>query len=248
MPRTLDASTIAARTRAAQQILDHLDLFAVYESVGGLKADLEAIRDAGLASEAQMLAQGSAKSAGEAATLDVLSAYAAVQKEYVAVMAAVQAARRDLEKAGAAAEVLAEVDRILENEAQVVVSTTAQPDGGKKRKTSRSESQEALRAEIAKDAGALLAVDVALPVLEARKVSKERLEKLRADAEALSGKLAARTVKKGEQKAMTAARANTVAELAAAWGACYRLLALSAQKDARVAELLREAARQKKTK
>ena len=248
MPRNLDASTIAARTRAAQQILDHSDLREVYESVGGLPADLEAIRDAGLAAEAQLLAQSSAKSAGSAATLDVLTAFAALQKEYVAVMAAVQASRRDLEKANAAADVLAEVDRILVNEAQVVVSTTAQPDGSKKRKASRSMSQEALRAEIAKDAAALLALGASHDALAARKVTKERLEKLHTDAEALSGKLAVRTVKKGEQKAMTAARADTVADHSAIWQACYRLLALAGQNDARISALLRDAARPKKSK
>src|SRR5262249_27876827 len=81
MSRSLDATIIAARTRAAQQILDTSDLLSLYESVGGLVADLHAIRDAGLAAEAQALAQSSAKSAGEAATLEVLTAFAALQKE-----------------------------------------------------------------------------------------------------------------------------------------------------------------------
>jgi hypothetical protein len=44
-------------------------------------------------------------------------------------------------------------------------------------------------------------------------VTKERLEKLYGDAEALSGKLAARVVKKGEQKAMTAARHEATVEM-----------------------------------
>jgi hypothetical protein len=49
MARTLDPSTVAARTRAAQQILDNAELLGLYESVGGLASDLEVIRDAGLA-------------------------------------------------------------------------------------------------------------------------------------------------------------------------------------------------------
>lgn len=248
MPRTFDAATVAARTRAAQQILDHEELRALYESTGGLLADLHAIRDAGIAAEAQMLAQSSAKSAGAAATLDVLAAFAALQKEYVGVMACVQAARRDLEQAGAEAEVLAAVDRILRNEAQVIVSTTAGPDGAKKRKTSRSESQEALRAEIGKDAAALLELSAVHEILAARKVTTERLAGLRADAEGLSGKLAARVVKKGEQKAKTEARKDTAAEQSTAWNACYRLLLLAAQRDARIASLLQDAARPRKAK
>jgi hypothetical protein len=248
MPRSLDASTIAARTRTAQQMLDQADLLSAYESVGGLKADLEAVRDTGLAAEAQLLSQSSARSAGSAATLEVLTAFAATQKEYAAVMAVVQALHRDLEKSGAGAELVRAVAQILVNEAQVIVTTAAQPDGSKKRKVSRSVSQEALRAEIAKDAGALLGLADAEAALTARKVTKERLEKLRAGAEALSGKLAARTVKKGEQKAVTAARADTVAQHSAAWSSCYRLLSLAGQNDARIAALLKEAARKRKSK
>jgi hypothetical protein len=248
MPGPLDASTIAARTRAAQQILDTADLLSLYESVGGLASDLEAIRDSGLAAEAGMLAQGSARSAGEAATADVLKSFAALQKEYVAVMAAVQAARRDLEKGGAGHETLVAVDRILVNEAQIVVQTAAQPDGSKKRTASRSASQEALRAEIAKDAAALLDLDAATKALAKRKVTKARLGKLKDEADALAGKLAERAVKKGEQKAKTAAKADVATEQSEAWNACYRLLSLAGQKDARVAALLREAARPRKKK
>lgn len=243
MARTLDPATVAARTRAAAQILDNAELRALYESVGGLPEDLEAIRDAGLAVEAHILAQSNAKGAGVAATIDVLQSFALLQKEYVAVMAAVQATRRDLEQASAPQDILTALDRILVNEAQVVVQTVAQPDGTKKRKVSRSESQEALRAEIARDARALLDLGEAQKALARRKVGKARLEKLLDAAQALSGKLASRTTKKGDGKAKTAAKDDAVAEQSAAWSACYRLLALAGQQDARVSALLRDAAR-----
>jgi hypothetical protein len=248
MPALLDASTLAARTRTAQQILDNAELRALYESVGGLASDLEAIRNSGLAAEAGMLAQSGARSAGVGATADILQSFVALQKEYVAVMAAVQAVRRDLEQGGADHDTLAALDGILVNEAQVVIHTEALPDGSKGRKASRSASQEALRAEIAKDAAALLALEAAQKALTKRKVTKARLQKLKEGADELAGKLAERAVKKGEAKAKTAAKVDAADAQSSAWNACYRLLALVGQKDTRVAQLLREAARPRKKK
>jgi len=163
-------------------------------------------------------------------------------------MAAVQACRRDLQREGAAQEVLTEVERILVNEAQIVILTVAQGDGSKKRKAARSASQEALRAEIARDAKALVELGDAHKALAKRKVTKARLVALAEAADALSGKLAERTAKKGDGKAKTLAKAGAIAEQTGAWGACYRLLALAGQKDERIAALLKEAVRPGKKK
>ena len=233
---------VAARTRAAQQILGDQGLLARYEAVGGLYEDLEAIRDAGLRAEAQSLEQSTSKGQGKGATLDVLQAFVSLQREYTALMAAVQAARGDLARAGAPNELLAAVDQILVNEAQVVLVSAQQPDGGKKLRAARSVSQEALRAEIARDAQALLELSAAHEALARRKVDGARLTDLRQAAEALSGHLAERAAKKGAGKAATDGKSEAVKAQSERWGECYRLLALLAQRDGRVAQLLKEAA------
>ncbi|HSN97026.1 MAG TPA: hypothetical protein VLS89_01975 [Candidatus Nanopelagicales bacterium] len=240
---------VAARTRAAQQILGDQGLLTRYEAVGGLSDDLEAIRDAGLRAEAQSLLQSTSKGQGKAATLDVLQAFAALQREYMGLMAAVQAARGDLARTGASNDLLAALDQILVNEAQVVVVSAPQPEGenGKKRRA-RSVSQEALRAEISRDAKALLELGAAHEALTRRKVDTARLSRLQEDAEALAGQLAERAVKKGAGKAATNGKSDAVKEQSDRWAECYRLLALVGQRDERVAQLLKEAAQALKKK
>jgi hypothetical protein len=242
MPRTI-GGLIAARTRTAQHILALADLLALYEAKGGLRRDLEAIRDAGLKAEAHSLAQSVAKGEGSGASLHALEAFAALQREYNEVMAVVQAVRGDLAKAGAGVELIAAIDRILVNEAQVVIRAVEKEGGGTERHAVRSASQEALRAEIAKDAGALLGLGGVKAALGERKVSAARLLKVKSDAEALSGKLATRATKKGEKQAATEAKSEAAREQSARWSACYRLLGLMAQQNQGVAELLKEAAR-----
>jgi hypothetical protein len=149
-------STIAARTRAAAQILGTPDLLASYEAKGGIPEDLQSIRDHGQTAEALSQAQSAAQAQGGAATLAVLGPFVALQKEYSAIMAAVQAVRHDLEKALAPVEVMTAVDKIIVNEAEVSIRTVLDKDGKAKKKARKSASQEALRAEIAKDARALL--------------------------------------------------------------------------------------------
>jgi hypothetical protein len=112
---------------------------------------------------------------------------------------------------------------------------------------SRSTSTEALRAEIAKDAKALIASKAAHKALTKRTVSVARLEKLQAGAEELAGKLAERATKKGASRTATAAKSDAVERQSKRWGATYRVLAMVAQADARVAELLKEAARSRAT-
>jgi vacuolar-type H+-ATPase subunit I/STV1 len=243
-------STVAARTRAAAQILATPALLASYEARGGIQEDLEHIRDHGLAAEALSQAQSAAQAQGGAATLAVLGSFVALQKEYSAVMAVVQAARRDLEKAKAPIEVQSAVDKILVNEAEVTFKSVVDRDGKAQKKAVKSASQEALRAEIARDARALLDLASFHNALEKRKVNSPRLNQIIVVAESLSGKLAGRATAKGAQKAATTALHDAVSEQKLAWSACYRLLASLGHDDARVAHLLSEAAapRAKKAK
>ena len=167
----------------------------------------------------------------------------------LAVMAIVQAARRDLAKAGASIDVLRAVDQILVNEAEVAIRTTVEPDGKKSKKAVKRASQEALRAEIAKDARALLDLSAIHPVLAKRKVDAPRLSAMVATSGSLAGKLAERATAKGAQKSATSAMHDAVSEQKQVWGACYRLLAALGNEDSRVAQLLAEAARKRsKTK
>jgi hypothetical protein len=241
MASPLSTKVVAARTRAADCILSRPDLLALFLSYGGLSADLEIIRDAGLEVEAQALAKSTAAGKGVTATEDAMLHFAAIQKEYVATMSVVRVVRQDFEDEGNA--LLARtLEQILKNEATVTVKTVQQ-EGKTKRSVSRSTSTEALRAEIAKDAKALIACKDAHKALAKRKVPVARLDKLRAGAEELAGKLAERATKKGAQRTATAAKSDAVQRQAKRWGAAYRLLAMVGQADARVGELLKEAAR-----
>ncbi len=235
-------STVAARTRAATQILTTPALFAAYESRGGTHEDLESIRAHGQTAEALSQAQSAAQAQGGAATLAILVPFVAVQKEYSAVMAVVQAVLRDLEKANAPVEVTSAVAKILVNEAEVTIKTALSSDGTATKKAVKSTSQEALRAEIVRDARALLDLASIHNALAKRKVDAPRLTQLIQAAESLSGKLAGRATAKGAQKAATTALREAVSEQKQVWSACYRLLAAVGHEDARVAQLLSEAA------
>jgi hypothetical protein len=158
-------------------------------------------------------------------------------------MAVVQAVARDLRKAKASQEVIAKVEKILVNEAAVTVQTGAGKDGAPVKRTVKSTSQEAVRAEIGRDARALVDLKPVHALLAARKVSLARLKKLRDGADALSGKLSTRAARKGGQKTATTAVRDAVTEQRDAWSSCYRLLALTGRADARVGMLLAEAAR-----
>jgi hypothetical protein len=241
MASPLSTKVVAARTRAADCILGRPELLDIFVSYGGLNRDLETIRDAGLEVEAQELAKSTAAGKGVTATEDAMLHFAAIQKEYVAIMSVVRLVRQDFEDEGNAPLARA-LEQILKNEAAVTVKTVQQ-EGKTKRSVSRSTSTEALRAEIAKDAAALIASKDAHKALAKRRVPVARLTKLQAGAEELAGKLAERAMKKGAQRTATAAKSDAVQRQAKRWGAAYRVLAMVGQADARVAELLREAAR-----
>lgn len=125
---------------------------------------------------------------GLAATLDVAHAFAALQREYKAVMAVVRAVLHDLQGHDSTSAVLSALEKVLADETAVIVSVTTKDDKNV-RKRHRSEAQEAVRAEIRKDAAALLEISEAAEALATRKVDGARLTKLRDDADALSGRL-----------------------------------------------------------
>jgi hypothetical protein len=229
---------VAARTRTAHQIRHTSELLQTYLAIGGLEDDLVEIEQYGLAAEAADLAQSQAQAAGGAATLDVQQSFAALQRDYVAVMAIVEAVRGDLVRAKAPASLVAAIKKIIVNEAEVTVDIA---DG--KRRVRRSQAQEALRAEIQKDAMALVELKAAHTALGKRGLSVKRLGQLRDDAMALAGTLGERTAKKGAAKSATQAIKDAVAGQSERWQSAYRLLRSLAQKDERVRLLLTEAAR-----
>ena len=243
---TFDAK-VAARTRAASEILLNKDLLAIYQRHGGLREDLDAIVSHGQKAEALSHARSSSKSSGESATLTVLTAFSALQKEYAAVMAVVQAVRLDLLQAKAPAELVQAVEHIIRNEAPVLYRQEPSTEGAaaKKRKAVQSVSHEALRAEIHKDAVALLGLTAVHAALKRRGVTTARLGQLRDDAQALSSELGDRATKKGASRGVTESLRAAVADQKAVWSACYRLLATAAQQDTRIHQLLKEATKKR---
>jgi hypothetical protein len=229
---------VSARTRCVKQILATPELLAAFNNVGGKDSDLQAIANSGDHAEAFNLAQSQAKGGNVASTVEVHKAFAELQREYSAVMAVLQAVILEFARAGTDIQTLAALKQILVNEAQVVVTADAGTATGSAK---RSRSHEALRAEIQKDASALLALSAAGPTLAGRKVDAVRLTKLRDAAAALSGKLSERAVNKGVTKAATQEERKAVAEQKEVWASTIRLLMLAAANDARIKALLSEA-------
>lgn len=232
---------VAARTQAANLIHTTPDLLAQFVERGGLPQDLEAIVARGRDAEAANLGQSTASAPGEAATADVVTAFAALQREYKAVMAVARAVRDDLEDAGAPTETIEAIDQVLADETAVHVKVVKGENDASIKKALKSRSQEAVRAEIRKDAAALLGNGAISAALAARKVDAERLVRLRDQADALAGQLAARVLKKSERKAVTAAETAAVKAQRRRWGQVYRILASIS--DSRVQDLLRGTAR-----
>ena len=238
---TFDAK-VAARTRAASEILHNKELLAIYQRHGGLREDLDAIVSHGQKAEALSHARSSSKSSGESATLTVLTAFSALQKEYAAVMAVVQAVRLDLLQAKAPAELVQAVEHIIRNEAPVLYRQEPSTEGAaaNNRKAVQSVSHEALRAEIHKDAVALLGLTEIHLALKRRGITTARLTALRDAAQALTSQLSDRATKKGAGKAATDALRAAVTDQKAVWSACYRILDAAAQEDSRIRQLLKD--------
>lgn len=233
---------VAARSRAAAEILKNKDLLTIYERFGGLKDDLEQIQKQGALAEKLAMTRSGKRASGEGATLDVASAFVDLQAEYVAVMAVVQAVRFDLQSLGADAQTLAALDRILVNEAATVYSEVQEGDKSKRR-AQKDRGHEAIRAEIHKDAVALLALSAASAALKKRGITSARLEALRDAAQALSSKLSDRAQKKGASQQATAGIHEAVSAQKAIWAACYRILSAAAAEDSRIRQLLKETRR-----
>ncbi len=247
MAKTGFNSIVAARTRAARQILETLDLLSKFISLGGLSRDLEAIIRFGEAAEAASLGQSQSTSVGKSATVDILSAFAALQREYSAVMAVVDAVKTEMELEEGDAALVAALKQILINEAELSVKVTVEKtndgsEGKKKRTLNHSAGQEAIRAEIAKDTAALLALDEADAALSERLVTKTRLTALRNSADGLAGLLAKRSTAKGAAKTATQSERDFCSLQRKKWGGTYRILASLGQRDERVRSLLKEAA------
>lgn len=239
--RKIDAFTkkVAARTRTAQVILETPQLLAAYEKVGGLKLDLTLIAQAGLRAEAANMGQSMAMAATRGAAGAALVTFDQLREEYSSVMNVVTAVRSDLKREGADRNLLAQIDRIIANEAPVRIVAV---DAAKKKTARKVTSLEAVRAEIQKDASALLANKALLPALARRRVDGKRLKALVEGSQALSGMIGEKATKKGASKDATQAERQAVAEQKQAWSGAYRLLAALGRHDARVAQLLKEAA------
>lgn len=233
--------TVAARTRAAEHILASADLLSLYESHGGLPGDLETIASTGNRAELLSHVRGVVQAESGAATLSILESFGKLQKEYVAVMAVLQAVRLDLKNADAPHDTLAAVDKILADETPVVIRTV-EKEGKRIRKAVKSKAQEVVRAEIQKDAAALLELKPVLKAMEKRKVKAARIKALHDEAGALTGKLAKRAAAKGADKDATKQVRDAVKEQKRVWSACYRILALVGHADDRVRNLLVDAA------
>lgn len=237
------SKTVAVRTRTAKHIMLDRSLLELYERYGGLMADLQAIVEAGERAELLFAARGEAKADGSAATVDVLEAFAALKREYSIVMGVLQASILNLEADGARADTIALAKQILANESATIVRKIVKP--GEKR-TARSASQEAQRAEIRKDAAALVSATALHDVLAKRRVSVARLTALVNDADALAGKLAERVAMQGAEIEATEAISEAVRQQRRIWNACYRILTRVAEANQPVAALLAECSQAKR--
>jgi hypothetical protein len=238
-------SVVAKRTSAADTILKTEDMLQGYIAGGGLARDLEGIRKAGQEAEAAHLWRSQSKSEGKSATVEVVVGFSAVRKEYSSVMGVVAAVTAELIRNGAPQDLVTKLSDILVNEAELSAEVTVDESGKKKRSTRKSATQEALRAEISKDMGALIALTEVHPALTERKVTVERLKALKEAADSLSTKLADRILVKGSGKGVTDVEHEAVGRQQDIWSSCYRILSALGAKDERVRALLKAAAKSK---
>jgi hypothetical protein len=237
-------TTTSARTRCAERFLRDPLLLSLFEEKGGIPEDLQAMITEGNLAESYNRAQSAAGAAASAASVEVTRKFQAVQEEYTTAMGALYAVRRELVRDNADPGILLAVDTIIANEAQLNV-TTKEQDGAKKRKSSASRSQAAVRNEIDKDVAALIDLTATHELLARRRITKERLEKLLAEARALSGKLADRSTTKGAGIKATQEEREAVKRQSEVWAATYRILAAVGSNDPSVASLLKEASRKR---
>lgn len=230
-------SEVAARTLAAEKLLNTAELLTQYEAAGGLRSDLEAIVAHGKEAESLNATQGALTKDKSAASLRAQEAFLAVQREYVAIMDVVASLRAELTKAGDTAS-LAQIKRIMAAEVEVAFAPASPTDGGKK-KARRERTQEAMRAEIARDAQLLLDFSAISQRLAARRVDAARLQKLLADAQGLSGKVAERLATAADRKVATTQERAAVANQLLHWDSAKRILSALAKRDVRALEFVR---------
>jgi hypothetical protein len=239
-------STVAARTRAVSQLINDPALLESFIAMGGLLEDLVTIRDQGRTAELLAQAQESTRSDGKAATLDVVAQFTALREEYALILAVLRALFGMLKRANADKALLQRLADIIANHAETGIAEITLADGTKQKKAKKKLSQEAVRAEIERDAAALLAFPEISAALDARRVPRARLEKLRDDAMALGDKLGDRVAKKGASKAATKDIRAAVKAQSEAWGAAYTLLAMLGRENEQVRALLKDAVRAKR--
>lgn len=242
--RTFDF-IVAARTRTAAEILRNPDLLAAVLRHGGRREDLEKIQMHGQRAEALYQEKSTTKATGTAATASVRSHLAALRREHRKVLAVVRAVLEEMLEAEAPVEVVRPLEQIMVDESAIKLRWTEGEDGAMQRRAVRSQSQEAVRAEIQKDAGALLGLEAVHPALAERKVDQARLTKLYNDAQALAGQVSDRVVRKADGQGTTRAMRASVAAQRRIWGATFDILALAAEEDVRIRELLADSARRR---
>lgn len=231
-------SEVAGRTSAASKILNTAELLTQFEAVGGLKSDLEAIVAHGKEAEALNQSQGALTRDKSAAAARSQEAFAAVQREYAAVMNVVAALHAELTLAGDK-ESVQRLKGIMASEAETAFSLKDAGDGAQKKKARRLVTQEALRAEIVRDAQSLLDFTAIAPRLAARRVDTARLQALKISAEALTGKVEERVASAAERKAATAKEMAAVSAQSLHWSSVSRLLSAMARNDVRALEVVK---------
>ena len=240
-------STVAARTRAAAQILESPELLNGFLEMGGLDRDLIGIRDAGLEAEAAYIGRSAVKFEGKGATKNVWMSFAEVQKEYKSLMNVVNIVTTEAIRNNEPPEIVTRLKGILANETQVTVSVIEKTDkdgnSETKRKVKKSDAQEAIRTEISKDTAQLLSFTEIHPKLSERRVSVERISALKQKTDDLAGLLAERASAKGEGKSSTQVTYDAVSRQREIWAGAYRILSALGHKDERVRSMLKEAKR-----
>ncbi len=217
-------ATVAARIQAASYIKSNAAVFAQYTANGGLTEELDLIIQHGRAAEAANLGQSTATGAQLGETQVLHMDFATLQRSYKGVMAIVRAVRSALQRENADPSTIAAVEQILENETPVHVKVVKGEDDKSIRGAMKRQSQEAIRAEIQKDASALLDLAPLADRLTARGVTAERLTALRDSAIALTGQVDESILSKARRKEATATENAAVRAQRQVWGGVYDIL------------------------
>lgn len=231
---------VAARTNAAEIILNSSHLMAAYEAGGGRRAELHAVLEHGLAAERANLGQSDATAIAKNATATALTTFEAVRDEYNDVMTAVRGAKWDLANEGASTLTLDRIEKILKNEvpARLVI---AGPEG-MKRKMKKSESYAAIAGEIVKDSLALIALTEAHAALAGRNVPVQRLDALaQAATEFRTQSSDTKTATRSQKQAATKLESASAKAQSDAWTVAYRFLVKAGRLEPQIALLLQQA-------